>query len=172
MDHFSHLRRKKCLLLEKRPKRVEQKFCDLVNERSLPMPEVQTLLTGLAFGESPRWHDGRLWFCNWVAQEIVAADVEGKSEVIARMPSFPFSIDWLPDGRLLVVSGREGLLLRRESDGELVTHAILSGLASIWNEIVVDGRRFLRGHAHRLRHRCRRQPVEPAGMGRARRLRP
>jgi len=29
------------------------------------MPEVQTLLTGLAFGESPRWHDGRLWFSNW-----------------------------------------------------------------------------------------------------------
>jgi sugar lactone lactonase YvrE len=104
------------------------------------MSELHTLLTGLAFGESPRWHDGRLWFSNWVAQEIIAADVEGKSEVIARMPSFPFSIDWLPDGRLLVVSGREGLLLRRESDGELVTHAILSSLASIWNEIVVDGR--------------------------------
>jgi sugar lactone lactonase YvrE len=104
------------------------------------MSELHTLLTGLAFGESPRWHDGRLWFSNWVAQEIVAANVEGKSEVIARMPSFPFSIDWLPDGCLLIVSGREGLLLRRESDGELVTHAILSGLASIWNEIVVDGR--------------------------------
>ena len=30
------------------------------------------LLTGLAFGESPRWHDGRLWFSNWTAQEIIA----------------------------------------------------------------------------------------------------
>jgi hypothetical protein len=29
------------------------------------MPEVQTLLTGLAFGESPRWHEGRLWFADW-----------------------------------------------------------------------------------------------------------
>ena len=103
------------------------------------MSEVQTLLTGLAFGESPRWHDGRLWFSNWVAQEIVAVDVEGKSEVIARMPSFPFSIDWLPDGRLLVVWGREGLL-RREPDGSLVTHVDLSGLARGWNEIVEDGR--------------------------------
>jgi hypothetical protein len=26
--------------------------------------EVQTLLTGLGFGESPRWHAGRLWFSN------------------------------------------------------------------------------------------------------------
>jgi sugar lactone lactonase YvrE len=53
----------------------------------------------------------------------------------------PFSIDWLPDGRLLVVSGREGLLLRREPDGELVTHASLRSLSDRpWNEIVVDGR--------------------------------
>jgi sugar lactone lactonase YvrE len=103
------------------------------------MPEVQTLLTGLAFGESPRWHDGHLWFSNWVAQEIVAVALLGKSEVIARMPSFPFSIDWLPDGRIVVVWGREGLL-RRELDGRLVTHVDLSGLAHGWNEIVVDGR--------------------------------
>jgi sugar lactone lactonase YvrE len=105
------------------------------------MPELQTLLTGLAFGESPRWHEGRLWFSNWGAQEVVAVDLEGKSEVMVRVPTtIPFCIDRLPDGRLLVVSGREGLLLRRESNGELVTHAILSGLGGIWNEIVVDGR--------------------------------
>lgn len=105
------------------------------------MPELQTLLTGLAFGESPRWHEGRLWFSHWGAQEVVAIDLEGKSEVMVHVPTtIPFCIDWLPDGRLLIVSGREGLLLRREPDGELVTHANLSDLASIWNEIVVDGR--------------------------------
>jgi sugar lactone lactonase YvrE len=105
------------------------------------MPELQTLMTGLSLGESPRWHDDRLWFSNWVAQELVAVDLEGGSEVIARMPSFPFSIDWLPDGRLLIVSGREGLLLRMEPDGSLVTHADLTGLSRHpWNEIVVDGR--------------------------------
>ncbi|WP_040446792.1 SMP-30/gluconolactonase/LRE family protein [Ktedonobacter racemifer] len=89
----------------------------------------------------PRWHEDRLWFSNWGTQEIVAVDLEGKSEVMARVPTtIPFCIDWLPDGRLLVVSGREGLLLRREADGELVTHANLSDLADIWNEIAVDGR--------------------------------
>src|SRR5437867_4455232 len=106
------------------------------------MPEVQTLLTGLAFGESPRWHEGRLWFSNWGMQEVVAIDLEGKSEVIVRVPTtIPFCIDWLPDGRLLVVSGREGRLLRQEPDGSLVTHADLTGLSDRpWNEIVVDGR--------------------------------
>jgi sugar lactone lactonase YvrE len=106
------------------------------------MLELQTLMTGLVIGESPRWHEGRLWFSNWGAQEIIAVDVGGNSEVVTRVPTtIPFSIDWLPDGRLLVVSGQEGLLLRREADGSLVTHADLSGLSNKpWNEIVVDGR--------------------------------
>jgi sugar lactone lactonase YvrE len=110
------------------------------------MPEPQTLLTGVVFGESPRWgHDDRLWFADWGAQQVVAVDPEGNSQVMVQVdfPSFPMSIDWLPDGRLLVVSGRDGLLLRREPDGSLVTHADLTGLAQKgppWNEIVVDGR--------------------------------
>ena len=105
------------------------------------MPELHTLMTGLMIGESPRWHEGRLWFSNWGAQEIIAVDGAGNSEVVTRVPTtIPFCIDWLPDGRLLVVSGSEALLLRRESDGSLVTHADLSHLARGWNEIVVDGR--------------------------------
>ncbi|TJX79605.1 MAG: SMP-30/gluconolactonase/LRE family protein [Mesorhizobium sp.] len=100
------------------------------------------VLEGLAFGESPRWHDGRLWLCNWGTGEIVAVDEGGKSEVMLKIPAvLPYSIDWLPDGRLLVIAGREGLLLRQEPDGSLVTHADLRGLSkSPWNEIVVDGR--------------------------------
>src|SRR2546429_1589978 len=104
------------------------------------MPELHTLMTGLVSGESPRWHDDRLWFSDWGAQELIAVDLEGRSEVITRIQSFPFCIDWLPDGRLLVVHSRDRLLLRREPDGSLVTHADLSRLADGWNEIVVDGR--------------------------------
>jgi sugar lactone lactonase YvrE len=103
--------------------------------------ELHTLITGFALGESPRWHDGRLWFSDWGAQEVIAVDLDGKSEVIVRVPTAPFCIDWLPDGRLLIVSGQEGLLLRRELDGSLVTHADLSSLSEYpWNDIVVDGR--------------------------------
>jgi sugar lactone lactonase YvrE len=106
------------------------------------MPEPQILLSGLAIGESPRWHEDRLWFSNWGAQEIVAVDLEGNSEVVARVPtSGPFCIDWLPDGRLLVVAGQEAQLLRGNPDGSLVTHADLGSLSELpWNDIVVDGR--------------------------------
>jgi len=105
-------------------------------------PEIGTLLIGLAMGESPRWHENRLWFSDWGAQEIVAVDLDGNREVVVRTPfGLPFCIDWLPDGRLLIVSGRECLLLRRELDGSLVSHADLRGLSDkAWNEIVVDGR--------------------------------
>ena len=105
------------------------------------MSEPQILMTGITFGESPRWHDDRLWFSDWGTQEVIAVDREGRSEVIVRTPASPFSIDWLPDGRFLIISGPDGLLLRREPDGSLVTHADLSGLSDhSWNEIVVDGR--------------------------------
>jgi sugar lactone lactonase YvrE len=99
------------------------------------------LLTGLKIGESARWHDGRLWLSNWGTQQVLAVDLAGNSEVMARVPTtIPFSIDWLPDGRLLIVAGPEGRLLRQESDGSLVDHADLTGVAENLNEIVVDGR--------------------------------
>ncbi|MCW2978261.1 MAG: SMP-30/gluconolactonase/LRE family protein [Actinomycetia bacterium] len=105
------------------------------------MRESQLLMSNLAFPESPRWHDDRLWFSDWGAHEVIAVDLEGQSEVIARIASFPMCIDFLSDGRLLVVSASDGRLLRREPDGSLTSHADLSGLADHkWNDIVVDGR--------------------------------
>lgn len=105
------------------------------------MPELHTLMTGLAFGESPRWHDDRLWFSDMGADEVVAVDLEGDSEVIARVPAVPMGLGWLPDGRLLIVSSRDGRLLRSEPGGSLVTHADLTGLADhAWGDMVVDGR--------------------------------
>jgi sugar lactone lactonase YvrE len=107
--------------------------------------ELQVVLSGIAFGESPRWHDGRLWFSDWGAKQVLAVDADGYPEVIVQVdfPSFPMCIDFLPDGRLLIVSGREGRVLRRDFDGSLVTHADLGRLADKqhpWNDIVVDGR--------------------------------
>jgi sugar lactone lactonase YvrE len=100
------------------------------------MSEPKVVLSGLGIPESPRWHEGRLWFCNWIEREVVAVDLDGKSEVTAAGPGpsrlMGWSIDWLPDGSLLMTGDD---LQRRHPDGSTITlseqHA---------NEIVVDGR--------------------------------
>jgi len=101
--------------------------------------DAQVVLEDLVIGESPRWHEGRLWFAHWGTREIVAVDLDGNREVVGHGPDgLGWSIDWLHDGRLLV-TGPE--LLRREPDGEMVRHADLGAVAGHgWNEIVVDGR--------------------------------
>jgi len=105
------------------------------------MPEPQILLSGLAFPESPRWHEGRLWLCDWGTQEVVAVGLDGKHEIMAMVPSSPSGIDWLPSGELLIVSGGDGRLLRQVADGALSTMANLRSLSERpWHEIVVDGR--------------------------------
>jgi sugar lactone lactonase YvrE len=99
------------------------------------------VMGGITLGESPRWHDGRLWFADWGPGEIVRVGPAGEREVVARASAPPLSFDFLPDGSLLVVNSREGRLLRRSADGGLAPYADLSGLADgLWNEIVVDGR--------------------------------
>jgi len=101
--------------------------------------ETQVLLGGLGMGESPRWHDGRLWFSNWGTDEIVAVDLTGNSEVMGRGGgSSGWATNWLPDGRMLI-TGEE--LIRVESDGSRVRHAELSHISPYgWSEITVDGR--------------------------------
>jgi sugar lactone lactonase YvrE len=99
----------------------------------------RVLAEGFAYVESPRWHEGRLWFAHWGTGEIVAVDLEGRAEVVGRgREGLGWSIDWLPDGRLLVTGET---LSVQQPDGTLTEYADLSGLGIAgWNEIVVDGR--------------------------------
>jgi sugar lactone lactonase YvrE len=106
-------------------------------ERSVRKSEI--LLRGFGMGESPRWHDGRLWFSSWGTDEIVAVDLDGSSELMGRGGGGSgWAANWLPDGRMLV-TGAE--LTRVEPDGSRVRHADLSHLSPYgWSEMTVDGR--------------------------------
>jgi sugar lactone lactonase YvrE len=100
----------------------------------------RVLAEGLGFPESTRWRDGRTWLCNWGSGEVVAVAPDGSCEVVARLPAdtLPFSIDWLPDGRLVVVAGPTRELLAQTSAG-FDRVADLSGFGPApFNEIVVD----------------------------------
>jgi sugar lactone lactonase YvrE len=105
------------------------------------MSKTDLVIDGLGFPESTRWRDGRIWLCNWGAGEVLAVTTDGESEVMARVApqTLPFSIDWLPDGGLLVIDGPRRQLLRQESDATLELVADLSGLTSApFNEMVVN----------------------------------
>lgn len=95
------------------------------------LPSPRLLTDGLTMVESGRWHEGRLWFAHWGSGEVIAVDLEGRSEVVGPgRDAMGWSIAWLPDGRLLV-SGEE--LTRVEPDGSAVQHSPQGG-----NELVVD----------------------------------
>ena len=105
------------------------------------MSETRVLIDGLGFPESTRWRDGRVWLCNWGGGEVLAVSPDGRREVMARLaaPTLPFSIDWLPDGRLLVIDGRQQVLLCQRPDGSLTAIADLTGFGPApFNELVVD----------------------------------
>ena len=98
-------------------------------------------MEGIVFGESPRWRDGRLWFSDWGAARVFSIAADGSFLVEAELASFPMCIDFLPEGRLLVVSSADRQVLRRETDGSLVPNAGLAPTSTKpWNDIVVDGR--------------------------------
>jgi len=102
---------------------------------------MDVLMDGIVFGESPRWRDGQLWFSDWGAGRVFSVVADGIPTVEVEVASFPMCIDFLPDGRLLVVSSAHRQLLRREPDGSLMSHADLATVSTKpWNDIVVDGR--------------------------------
>ncbi len=102
------------------------------------MSQTNVLLDGLRFPEGPRWHDGRFWFSDMHAGQVIAVDLSGRSEVVVGVKAEPSGLGWLPDGRLLVVSMQDRRLLRLDADG-LTQVADLSDLASYHcNDMVVD----------------------------------
>jgi sugar lactone lactonase YvrE len=100
--------------------------------------QLTTLMEGIWLGETPRWHEGKLWFGDWVAGKLYRLGEAGGYELAATIASVPFSIDWLPNGDLIVVNARTNRLERREADGSFALYADTSGLSELGcNEIVV-----------------------------------
>jgi len=104
------------------------------------MRKLTTLLDGLAFPEGPRWHNGKFYFSDMHAHQVVATDMQGNRSVVCEVPNRPSGLGWLPDGRMLVVSMRDRKLLRLDPDG-LKAVADMSKLAPFdCNDMVVDAK--------------------------------
>jgi sugar lactone lactonase YvrE len=96
-------------------------------------------LTGIDFGEGPRWHDGRLWYSDFYHHAVYSVSESGDDRrVEVEVPEQPSGLGWMPDGTLLVVSMKDRKVLRQLSDGSLTEHADLRPWAT-WhgNDMVV-----------------------------------
>lgn len=101
--------------------------------------KLEPFLSGLCFGEGPRWHDGRLWFSDFYVHQVRTVDESGKAETIVEVPGRPSGLGWRPDGTLLIVSMTDRRLIRF-AGGKLVVEAELKPFATgHCNDMVVDG---------------------------------
>lgn len=120
-------------------------------------------LTGLCFGEGPRWHDGRLYLSDMHDHRVIAVGADAKPQTIVEVEHQPSGLGWTPDGDLLVVSMTNRALLRYNGK-RLTTVADLSKLASFHcNDMVVDhlGRAYIGNFGFDL-HRA--APFKPAQL--------
>jgi sugar lactone lactonase YvrE len=90
-----------------------------VNERA-----VTTLLDGLVFPGAPRWHGGRLWFCDSHAGQVWATTQHAQQQLIGELEGGPAGVAWDAQGRLVIVTARDRVLWRLE-DRRLVPIARL-----------------------------------------------
>ena len=60
---------------------------------------------GLGFGESPRWHDGRLWYSDFYRRGVFSMRPDGDDERLEHgVDAQPSGLGWLANGDLLCVS--------------------------------------------------------------------
>ena len=101
-------------------------------------PDLRTVIDGLSFPESPRWHDGALWFSDIHAHRVYRV-TDGKPAVAAEIGDRASGLGFLPDGSLLVVSMLDRKLIAVGRDGTQRVYADVSHLSrNFINDMVVD----------------------------------
>ncbi len=98
----------------------------------------EPFISGLLFGECPRWHDDRLWYSDFFDHAVFSASPDGERRMEVAFDGEPAGLGWLPDGRLLINSRLDRAVFRREPDGTIVRHGDLTPWAT-WhaNDMVV-----------------------------------
>lgn len=126
------------------------------------MSNANVLVTGLHFGEGPRWRDGRLWFSDFYDHAVKSVSLAGDVRVELQIDDHPSGLGWLPDGRLLVVSMNRRLLLRVDADAVRVHAELGSVAAHRANDMVVDaqGRAYVGNFGFALDDELKRRGVE------------
>lgn len=103
------------------------------------MADTTDLLTGIYFGEGPRWRDDKLWFSDFYSHTVHRLSMDGTVEDVMSVPQQPSGLGWMPNGDLLVVSMGDLTVLRVAPDGTTSVHADISHLGEhLANDMLVD----------------------------------
>lgn len=102
---------------------------------------METIVSGLAFPEGPRWRNGSLYFSDMHSHQVYRW-TNGKLEVLAHVPEKPSGLGFIGDDTLLVASQHDRSVYRvnlTDPTAEPELHADVSGLAT-WhvNDMVTD----------------------------------
>jgi len=90
----------------------------------------EVLVDGLKFPESPRWHDGKLWFSDILDCTVLVLGEDGAPHVVAQVPHWVSGLGWDPGGGLLIVSVPDSRILRFK-EGVLEEAANLTDCATV-----------------------------------------
>lgn len=119
--------------------------------------EARQVSSGYSWPECPRWHEGTFWFSDMYTGTLKTLDADGNAAVVidatgrgadTDVPIVLGGFGWLPDGRLIVVSMHEHLVLVHGGGGpaDLSVYADISQYCSAAaNDMVVDadGRAYI-----------------------------
>lgn len=96
------------------------------------------VLGGLSFGESPRWHDGRLYVSDTFASRIVVVDDGVVETVFDGGGPVLGGVGWLADGTMLVGEMNTRRIVAVAPDGVTRPYADCSAYADHWiNDLIV-----------------------------------
>src|SRR5690348_1599030 len=103
------------------------------------MSEPEVVVDGLAFGEGPRWHEGRLWFSDMHDHAVKTyTPTTGALDVIVEVAGSPSGLGWDTNGALLIVSMDDRKLLRFDGTALSEVADLSSYTAHQINDMVVS----------------------------------
>jgi sugar lactone lactonase YvrE len=101
------------------------------------MRKITALVTGHAFLEGPRWHEGALFVSDMHGDAVLRVTEQGDVSTVVEIEQ-PSGLGWLPDGSLLICSMARRCVMRFDGSRPVV-HADLSSLAPFEiNDMCVD----------------------------------
>jgi sugar lactone lactonase YvrE len=92
------------------------------------------------YPESPRWHDGELWFSDVHAYAVKAVDTAGTVRTVVDVPGRPAGLGFLPDGSLLIAGALDRRLWRWDGTSLHMLADLSPMVHGLLNDMVVDAR--------------------------------